>query len=65
MAQSDSQKEYVNRKAKTGHDLSHKIGFTSSVGQLLPIFSDVALPGDEYFLSADIRLARTMPKFLS
>lgn len=61
MAQSDSQKEYVNRKAKTGHDLSHKIGFTSSVGQLLPIFSDVALPGDEYFLSADIRLARTMP----
>lgn len=61
MAQSDSQKELVNRKAKTGHDLSHKIGFTSSVGQLLPIFSDVALPGDEYFLSADIRLARTMP----
>ena len=61
MAQSDAQKEYVNRKAKTGHDLSHKIGFTSSVGQLLPIFSDVALPGDEYFLSADIRLARTMP----
>ena len=61
MAQSDSQKEYVNRKAKTGHDLSHKIGFTSSVGQLLPIFSDVALPGDEYYLSADIRLARTMP----
>lgn len=61
MAQSDSQKEFVNRKAKTGHDLSHKLGFTSSVGQLLPIFSDVALPGDEYFLSADIRLARTMP----
>lgn len=61
MAQSDYQKDLVNRKAKTGHDLSHKIGFTSSVGQLLPIFSDVALPGDEYFLSADIRLARTMP----
>lgn len=52
-----------SHKAKLGYngfDLSKRILFTSSVGQLLPVFYDFASPGEKYKLNDSI-FTRTQP----
>jgi Capsid protein (F protein). len=48
------------RLGKTGHDLSHRFIFSSTVGQLLPIYVDELIPGDHVKISADM-FTRTVP----
>ena len=43
-----------------GFDLSHSVNFTSSVGQLIPIVTDLLLPDDKIQLKTDI-LTRLQP----
>lgn len=37
-----------------GFPLSHKLKFSSTIGELLPVFFDLTLPGDKYSLSYEL-----------
>ena len=43
-----------------GFNLSHDLKFSSTVGELLPVFYDVAIPGDKYKLDYTL-LTRSIP----
>lgn len=54
------EKQFRARLPKTSHDLSQRNIFTSASGMLLPIWQDMALPGDKYYLDTDVFM-RTQP----
>lgn len=45
---------------RNGHDLSHRMLFTSSVGQLLPVLSDFLDPGESIKINSNL-FTRTQP----
>ena len=59
MAKSDSRFEYKAGLSRTDHDLSQPFTFTSASGMLLPIWCDIASPGDSYYMSHDMPLLRS------
>lgn len=59
MAKSDSRFEYRADLSRTDHDLSQRRGFTSTSGMLLPIWEDIATPGDSYYMHHDMPLLRS------
>ena len=59
MAKSDSRFEYKANLSRTDHDLSQRRGFTSASGMLLPIWEDIATPGDSYYMHHDMPLLRS------
>ena len=59
MAQSDARFGYRADLSRTDHDLSRKFGFTCTSGMLLPIFADVATPGETYYVTHDLDFMRT------
>ena len=59
MAKSDSRFEYKANLSRTDHDLSQPFTFTSAPGMLLPIWCDIASPGDSYYMSHDMPLLRS------
>ena len=54
------QPTYRARLGRHGHDLSRRLMFTSSVGQLLPVLNDFLLKGDKVRLNDSI-FTRTQP----
>ena len=60
MASILKQPSYQNNDSKSGFDLSHRNAFSSSVGQLLPVYCDELYPGDHVIISADM-FTRTEP----
>lgn len=48
MARQDSKPTYVNQKHKSSHDLSHNLDFTSSTGQILPVFHQFMNAGEKF-----------------
>ena len=61
MAQSDARFGYRAKLARTDHDLSRPFGFTCAPGMELPVFSDIATPGDTYYIKHDLTYLRTAP----
>ena len=61
MAQSDARFGYKANLSRDSHDLSRQFGFTCGPGMLLPIFEDVATPGDSYYIKHDLTYLRTLP----
>ena len=61
MAQSDARFGYQAKLGRIDHDLSHSNLFTACPGHLLPIFCDVATPGDAYYIKHDLTFLRTAP----
>ena len=61
MAQSDARFGYRAKLGRTDFDLSHKNLFTACPGHLLPIFADIATPGDSYYIKHDLTFLRTAP----
>ena len=59
MSKSDSRFEYKANLSRTDHDLSQPFTFTSAPGMLLPIWCDIASPGDSYYMSHDMPLLRS------
>ena len=39
-----------NKPHRSGFDLSKKVLFTAKAGELLPVYWDIAIPGDKYSL---------------
>ena len=52
--------EYFARLGKHGHDLSRRVLFTSSTGQLLPVLYDYLSPGDRIRINSNL-FTRTQP----
>lgn len=46
--------DYESNRKKYGHDLSRVLKFSSSVGHLLPVYYDLALPGDKYRMNTEM-----------
>lgn len=46
--------DYETNRKKYGHDLSRVLKFSSSVGHLLPVYYDLALPGDKYRMNTEM-----------
>lgn len=44
----------------SGFDMSHLLKFSSTVGELLPVYKDILQPGDKISISTELR-TRTMP----
>ena len=61
MAQSDARFGYHAKFKREDHDLSRPFGFTAAPGMLLPIFADIATPGDSYYIKHDLTFLRTAP----
>lgn len=61
MAQSDARFGYRAKLARTDHDLSRPFGFTCAPGMELPVFYDLATPGDKYYINHDLTYLRTAP----
>ena len=61
MAQSDARFAYQAKLSRADHDLSSQFGFTCAPGMLLPIFADIATPGDSYYIKHDLSFMRTAP----
>ncbi|MCR5470420.1 MAG: hypothetical protein K6F22_05700 [Prevotella sp.] len=61
MAQSDARFGYYAKLNREDHDLSQPFGFTTPPGSLCPIFTDIATPGDTYYINHDLTFLRTMP----
>lgn len=61
MAKSDARFAYQAKLSRTDHDLSSQFGFTCAPGMLLPIFADIATPGDSYYIKHDLSFMRTAP----
>lgn len=59
MAKSDARFEYKANLSRTDHELSQPFTFTSAPGMLLPIWFDIASPGDSYYMSHDLPLLRS------
>ena len=59
MAKSDARFEYKAGLSRTDHDLSQPFTFTSAPGMLLPIWCDIASPGDSFYMSHDMPLLRS------
>lgn len=59
MAKSDARFEYRANLQRQDHDLSQKLGFTSASGMLLPIWFDLATPGDSYYMRHKMPLLRS------
>lgn len=60
MANILSKPSYQHKKNFNGFPLTHHLSFSSTVGELLPVFYDLAKPGDKYSLGCRL-LTRTMP----
>ena len=60
MPRIDEMPEYRAKLGKSVHDLSHKFGFTATVGHLLPVFHDFLNPGETIQLGVGYNL-RTQP----
>ena len=60
MAKSDSRFEYKAKLGRTDHNLSQPLGFNSACGMLLPIWFDIATPGDSYYMQHDMPLLRSV-----
>ena len=60
MSKSDARFEYKAKLGRTDHNLSQPLGFTAAAGMLLPIWYDVATPGDSYYMSHDLPLLRSI-----
>ena len=61
MAQSDARFGYRAKLKREDHDLSRPFGFTAAPGMLIPIFADIATPGDTYYVKHDLTFLRTAP----
>ena len=59
MAQSDARFGYRADLKRDDHDLSQRLGFTTSTGMLSPIWFDFATPGDAYYIQHDMPLLRS------
>ena len=59
MAQSDARFGYRADLNRDDHDLSQRLGFTTSSGMLSPIWFDFATPGDAYYMQHDMPLLRS------
>ena len=59
MAQSDARFGYRADLNRDDHDLSQRLGFTTSCGMLSPIWFDFATPGDAYYMQHDMPLLRS------
>lgn len=59
MAKSDARFDYRANLKREDHDLSQKLGFTSAAGMLLPIWFDLATPGDSYYMRHKMPLLRS------
>ena len=59
MAQSDARFGYRADMKRDDHDLSQRLGFTTSTGMLSPIWFDFATPGDAYYMQHDMPLLRS------
>lgn len=60
MAKSDARFEYKANLGRTDHNLSQPFGFTCAPGMLLPIWYDIATPGDSYYMQHDLPLLRSI-----
>lgn len=60
MAKSDARFEYRAKLGRTDHNLSQPFGFTTTCGMLLPIWYDIATPGDSYYMQHDLPLLRSI-----
>ena len=60
MAHFTGLKELQNRPHKSGHDISAKNCFTAKVGELLPVWSDFAIPNSTYRFNLEY-FTRTRP----
>nr|QJB21483.1 MAG: major capsid protein [Microvirus sp.] len=60
MAHFTGLKELQNRPHKSGHDISAKNCFTAKVGELLPVWSDLAIPNCTYRFNLEY-FTRTRP----
>lgn len=60
MAHFTGLKELQNRPHKSGHDLSAKNCFTAKVGELLPVWTDFAIPNSTYRFNLEY-FTRTRP----
>lgn len=61
MAKSDARFGYKAKMSRDAHDLNQRFGFSCAPGMLLPIFSDIASPGDSYYIKHDLEFLRTAP----
>ena len=59
MAKSDARFEYKAGLSRTDHELSQPFTFTTTSGMLLPIWFDIASPGDSYYMQHDMPLLRS------
>lgn len=60
MASQNSNPSYEAKLSYSGFDMSHKLKFSSTVGELLPVYYDILQPGDKVSLQSVLR-SRTMP----
>lgn len=60
MAHFTGLKELQNRPHKSGHDISAKNCFTAKVGELLPVWTDIAIPNCTYRFNLEY-FTRTRP----
>lgn len=60
MAQSDARFGYRANLGRQDHNLSQPFGFSACPGMLLPIWFDLATPGDSYYMSHDMPLLRSI-----
>ena len=61
MAKSDARFEYRAKLNRESHNLGEPFGFTCAPGMLLPVFEDIATPGDTYYINHDVEYLRTLP----
>lgn len=61
MAKSDARFEYRAKLNRESHNLGEPFGFTCAPGMLLPVFEDIATPGDTYYINHDLEYLRTLP----
>lgn len=60
MANVNSKPKYQAHLSKTGFDVSQTFNFSSSCGHILPVWYDIANPGEHYSLSTNL-FTRTQP----
>ena len=61
MAQSDARFGYRANLNRESFNLGRSFGFTAAPGMLLPVFEDIATPGDSYYIQHDLTFLRTLP----
>ena len=49
-----------NHPHRSGFDIGRKIAFTAKVGELLPVYWDISMPGDKYKFNVEY-FTRTQP----